>query len=259
MRFTASGALDPTYGARGVARFNFGLPTPSEYKYAGPPVFGLDATIDQQDRVLLVVAEQEVVAGPHYPDFDEVPKLLARLNPTGGLDGTFGEDGTAPIPSTVVYGLGADREGLVQLGVSSQNLRRGDTGFGLLRLLADGLPVASFGSAGVRSFGNFGPAEALAVEADGGSLVLGWDPERWMPAAGKVTPVMRVGSRRGRPQGFGGGSPESAFPATASSPRSSPTAAAAPTSRAGSSPGHQGEELAEGPPPRPRRPPPGRR
>jgi uncharacterized delta-60 repeat protein len=77
IRYTASGALDPTFSGDGILNTNFGGPTNTTDK-----AFAL--AIDSQGRIL--------AAGSSNGDF-----AVARYNPNGGLDTTFDGDGLTTV------------------------------------------------------------------------------------------------------------------------------------------------------------------
>ncbi len=200
--YTSTGALDPGFGNGGVARFDFGLPAPG-VPYEKPTVYGSRAVLDSAGRIVLVASEDEFEArgGGHGAAYENA-KLIARLTPTGRLDSSFGGDGTVAVPSIAVNGLGVDAEGGAELALGGA-AGRTTTSFRLMRLLADGQPVAALSPVGVRSYSGIGAARALAVEAGGGGVVLGTSPVRSPHKGGTITPVMKIAATGAPAHGFG--------------------------------------------------------
>ncbi|WP_354699202.1 hypothetical protein DSM112329_04911 [Paraconexibacter sp. AEG42_29] len=113
----------------------------------------------------------------------EDPRLLvARLTPTGTLDTTFGNGGSAavPLPSGAIGAAGD----AVAIQADGKILVAGDAlgdsgadGMLVTRLNADGTPDGGFGSGGSavieRGTGGQGEANAVAVRADGTIVVAG--------------------------------------------------------------------------------------
>jgi hypothetical protein len=154
-RLGTGGALDPTYRQGGVA-------------HLGPAPITTDrprATIDQENRVVVATAGS-----------------VERLTPNGVLDRAFATDGVAPLPAGEVEGLGVDGEGNVQLAIPAEDGR----GFRLMRL-------DDRGRAGVRTFDGIGGVRAMAVEREGGTLVVGTPTGR--DGDGVTVPVLWIGPR----------------------------------------------------------------
>jgi uncharacterized delta-60 repeat protein len=171
-RLTAEGALDSTYGDAGLASFDFGQGAPFPY-----------AAIDQANRVLLTAGR------------------LVRLDPGGTLDATFGDGGTVPIPGQLVDGIGVDEKGRVQLALP--DVAGNERAFRLMRLDDDGGPDRSLGPTGLRTYSRIGAARAIAVGADGSTLVLGTATKR--DRDGTTAPLLSIGSRGiHAPSGRGG-------------------------------------------------------
>jgi uncharacterized delta-60 repeat protein len=163
VRLTAEGALDPTYGEGGDARFDFGPGTPSPR-----------AAIDQGNRVVLAAGR------------------VARLTPSGTLDTTFGDGGTVPIPGDAVGGLGVDEKGRVQLALPDATAD--GRAFRLMRLDGRGRPDPSLGPTGLHTYKGIGAARAMAVGSDGRTIVLG-TAAKHDPAGGVEVPLLEIGSR----------------------------------------------------------------
>jgi uncharacterized delta-60 repeat protein len=195
-RLTASGALDPGFGAGGIAGVDFGgddfglalarqadgrLLVAGRSTAAGAVVArlrangSLDPDFDGDGRVtlpwgggsataVLVQPDQRiVVAGSGAAN---ATMRVTRLRADGSLDTSFGSGGTATIDvgalADLTGGAALDAAGRVVLGGYTQ----ADEDVAVVRLMPDGSPDATFGAAGIATveFGaaTFGNAVALA-------------------------------------------------------------------------------------------------
>jgi uncharacterized delta-60 repeat protein len=154
-RFTATGALDPTYGGDGRADL------------AGTPVVSAIAMV-------VGPGDRTVVAGS---EGDEGAAGLAAVTPAGALDTSFGIGGTTTIhlgAHTFLTSLVLDGTHLVAGGRSSPTFEPpGDLAVPLLvRVDGAGVLDPGFGCRGTQSFelaaAGGGVVAALAVQPDGG-------------------------------------------------------------------------------------------
>ncbi len=91
LRFDANGQLDPTFGTNGIARLDFGPGTAiSSTAFRGDTSWGL--TLLPGDDLLLVGGK--LADGPGRKDIDYV---VAKLEPTGQLDPSFGQGGVVTL------------------------------------------------------------------------------------------------------------------------------------------------------------------
>lgn len=165
-RFHPDGSLDATFGSGGVVTVAPEAPGPSRWSAArGVAV--------QTDGKILGVGEQTI--GSNNSDFGFV-----RLNPNGTLDTTFGinNDGRAVLSFDVgtnfidiPYAVGVQQDGRIVAAGQAGHLAN----FAALRLTANGLPDASFGTNGrsVVFFGGASAAYALALQPDGRIVLAG--------------------------------------------------------------------------------------
>lgn len=157
----ADGTLDKTFGDGGSVIFN-PQPTAEETVDA--------VTVDRQGRV--------VVAGTVFREMAVNQAFIARFQPDGAPDTSFGVGGYLEIPST-------GSSGIDELKIDSQDRITGvgdrvnpGTGFDIMvvRFLADGTPDGSFSGDGVASF-DFGNASdfgrAMDIDDQGRILVAG--------------------------------------------------------------------------------------
>jgi uncharacterized delta-60 repeat protein len=188
LRYTTSGALDPSFGAGGIASRVLVPGGPDGragrdflvYDYGKTKTIGL--TLDRQGRPVVAAAA------------DDGPVVIVRYTRDGVLDSSFGNAGAAQTPvgrRTGISTLFWDDEGrLLAAGTS------GDSGV-LLRYSADGLLDAAFGDGGIR---RTPLAEGMRVsaalrEADGHMLAV---------ASGMNSIQLARYDRDGKPdQGFG--------------------------------------------------------
>jgi uncharacterized delta-60 repeat protein len=153
-RYRANGSLDPTFGLDGVVK------TPLGDAYAG----AYAAAIQPDGKI--------VVAGS-----TEFYFALARYNPNGSLDPTFGMGGTV----TTAVGGPRDRATAVALQPDGKLVVAGRAGdyeaavFAVARYKPDGSLDMGFGQGGIvtASLEGYDEGQALAVQADGKLLVAG--------------------------------------------------------------------------------------
>jgi uncharacterized delta-60 repeat protein len=166
VRFRNDGTLDPTFSGDGMRMVNFGG---RRYDVA----YSLD--VQDDGRIL--------VAGSSSDERETHPRLaVARLNPNGSLDGSFGSGGLRRM-RTGPYG------GVARAVVQQQDgrvlvagRRFGDADHDpsdwlVLRLLRSGTLDTSFGGDGivVTDFGTGADrAGAIALQSDGRIVVGGW-------------------------------------------------------------------------------------
>ena len=159
-RYNTDGTLDSSFGFGGTVTTSFAP-------------FGASA------YALLIQPDQKIVAAGNASEF-----ALARYNPDGSLDSTFG-----PAASGIVitdfegYGsiindlaLAADGE-MVAAGLTFVNFIGIDAAFALARYDSDGNLVTGFGSAGkvITNFSSAGDAVgSMVIDADGRIIASGY-------------------------------------------------------------------------------------
>lgn len=183
-RFGADGAVDPAFGARGVATTNVAR--------GGKAVELARSVVVQSDGKV-------VVAGPveHDPTASgdaakETDIALARFDESGSLDPGFGDRGVVRLDLSAVdtvWGL-VSLTGDRLLVVGSQIAPgRTDKDFAVVRLRADGTKDAAFATGGVALVGT-GPdiseVPKTAVELPDGKVVVAG----YASAGGVVSPVL---------------------------------------------------------------------
>lgn len=134
VRYTASGALDPSFGTGGKITTDF---------------FG------ENDNALTVAIQNDgkiVVAGDAYNPANGSDFALARYTATGKLDNTFGDRGKTTTDilgsNDNIYGLALQGDGKVVVAGTSFNFTAGNSDFALARYTAAGTPDLSFDSDG---------------------------------------------------------------------------------------------------------------
>ena len=209
-QLTSSGGLDPTFGSGGTAVVDFGaddMPnqmvrqsdgklvlvgstgsgTQHDFAVArlnadGTPDLGFGTngrqTVDfgGNDTAYGVAVSSDgkiIVAGQGDPDNE---MAIARLNPNGTLDSSFGTGGEVTVDlngSSAAYAMAlAPGGGIVLAGTTSA----GGGQFAVARLTASGVLDPSFATTGKEVFGYGGTGEAaagVAVQADGKIVVMG--------------------------------------------------------------------------------------
>lgn len=173
----ASGELDPGFGTGGKVLINFG---------------GGSASLSYAYTVLPDGHGNLYVAGTSAADGINYHYAIAKLGPTGALVTSFGTGGMA----TILHGNGLDyisamtrdSSGNLYLAAPTTNGTRHD--FAVLKLDANGHPVAGFGSNGIATIvagptDNF--AQAIALDGSGHVCLAGYiKGQVWSFAATKM-------------------------------------------------------------------------
>jgi uncharacterized delta-60 repeat protein len=161
-RYNPDGSLDPTFDSDGRVVTDFG---------AGEDAFGVAIQADGK-----IVAVGTGSGGDNPTNF-----ALARYNPDGSLDPTFGGDGM------VLVDLGADEEAFdvaIQADGKIVAAGRSSGDFGLARYNLDGSLDPSFGGDGgiVTDFGANDQALGVALQADGKIVAAGETNTGFVPS-----------------------------------------------------------------------------
>jgi uncharacterized delta-60 repeat protein len=177
-RFLPNGQLDASFGAGGVVTTDF--------------TGGIDLTT----AVTVLPDGKVVVAGTsEYREIGRYSRVaLARYNPDGTLDGTFGQGGTVLAtldedptggsdPSrdfaAFTYAVAVQPDGkLLTAGQGMYRPEFGPNGFLLMRFNVDGSTDLDFGPLGkggaLTPIGSSSAARALALQPDGKAVLAGW-------------------------------------------------------------------------------------
>ena len=171
-RILLDGALDPSFGNSGITTIPFDL------GYNNSDVVGGVAV--QLDGKIVVAGTAQIAATS--ADF-----AVARLNPDGTLDQSFGQGGKVLIPirsggfeNAFVGAVAMDGQKIVVAGGAQVAAHSSE--FAVVRLNPDGSLDTSFNHTGVETFSfNLNPtpqdrANALAVEPDGKIVLVGYAP-----------------------------------------------------------------------------------
>jgi uncharacterized delta-60 repeat protein len=137
-RYNVNGTLDTSFGSNGIATANFG--TPSH--------FDVGFEVIQPDGEIVALGQTA----------DQSQAQMARFNPDGSLDTTFGQEGmvTGPVDP---YSLLLQGDGkLVMVGA-----RGAGAGMELARYNANGTLDTSFGTGGIVTNSSFSLASAGAI------------------------------------------------------------------------------------------------
>jgi uncharacterized delta-60 repeat protein len=157
VRFNPDGSRDTSFGSGGLVTTDFGANTRSD-----------------QARAVAVQSDGKIVVGGEAQSDTFSPRFaLARYNPDGSLDATFGIGGkviTDPPGDNNLWDIALQADGKVVAAGSNGN-------FQLARYNPDGSLDASFGGTGVVTtgglLGNGGFALSVAVQADGKIVAAG--------------------------------------------------------------------------------------
>jgi uncharacterized delta-60 repeat protein len=165
VRYTPDGRLDPQFGTAGIVTTDFG---------SGEA--GARPSLDRAGGVAIDPNARIVVAGSRRGEHQAF--AVARYNPDGSLDSSFGAGGKAQVAATdpQVYAVVIQSTGDVILAGTTGSLSSGTAPFALVRFLTDGRADQAFGSAGLvtTSFeGSRSGARAATAQADGKLLIGG--------------------------------------------------------------------------------------
>jgi uncharacterized delta-60 repeat protein len=165
VRYLPSGSVDTSFGpsVTGKVTVDFGFKDVAE-----------GVAIDAQGRIVVVGTSDEG---------DDRDWVVARLNPNGTLDTTFGPDHTGKIR----MGFGGDYDEahdvaidalnrIVVVGTEQDGITD-DSDFGIIRLTSDGSFDSSFDSDGLLTigFGDVDDAYAVTIDINGRIVVVGRD------------------------------------------------------------------------------------
>jgi uncharacterized delta-60 repeat protein len=200
-RYTASGALDPTFGGGGIIRPDFGLS------------WGM-AVANQADGKI-VVAGQGARPGGNF-DF-----VLARFNADGSLDASFDGDGRVFTDfghSDGANGLAIQPDGkIVAVGNARSGTSRDTNEFGVARYNPDGSLDASFDGDG-KVLTAFTPLTDSAVDAvvqpDGKIVVGGYAGFSFTPPHDQHYALARYNADGSLDAGFDGDGKVTTVPST---------------------------------------------
>ncbi len=160
VRYESNGALDTTFGERGIRITDFGKGS------------------DQLVKLLIQKNGQILVAGNTNATSISSEMLICRYSQNGMLDSSFGTDakGVVKFESEIAVVLDFDvqQNGSIILCGSSYVLD-GDEKFALARFDENGNNDSTFGTDGkvITDFGNSGPANSLEIQDDGKILAGG--------------------------------------------------------------------------------------
>jgi uncharacterized delta-60 repeat protein len=155
-RYNPDGSLDPSFGDGGTVRTNFAN--------------GAAESVDDIDGIALQPDGKIVAVGGSNGDF-----ALARYNPDGSLDSSFGTGGLV----VTDFGTGNARARGVALQADGKIVVAGTTGgtFAMACYLPDGTLDPDFNGSGwvITDFGHANDiANAVALQADGEIVLGGW-------------------------------------------------------------------------------------
>ncbi len=173
-RLDTNGVLDATFGEDGLVTTDVGIEGTGDYAY--------DIAVQPDGRI--VVAGSFYVPGYYaYMDF-----VVARYNPDGSLDASFGTDGIARIEfgawEAVARSVAIDSQGRIVVGGSARWRSSSDSDFAVTRLTPSGEVDTSFNYEGLWRWGPGGRAAidfgsyldygyGVAVDADDNVVVVG--------------------------------------------------------------------------------------
>jgi uncharacterized delta-60 repeat protein len=168
-RYNADGTLDPSFGGDGTVLTSVGA-------YCD---WGRAVAIDARGRVV-VAGLSSMLNGTFCPS--KASFALARYNPDGSLDRTFGDDGTVVTPmggESWGNAVGIDGHGrIVVAGMNTVDTGGGaaNESFAVARYDPDGHLDATFGAGGrvLTPVATYSGAEDLAFDREERIVVTGW-------------------------------------------------------------------------------------
>jgi uncharacterized delta-60 repeat protein len=214
-RYLSSGVLDNTFGGDGLVTVHFPQPDVSwtlarevllqadgrlvlvgGHNGDSGPSFALarlntDGSLDlsfgtggrvttppnASGRAGLLQPDGRIIAVGRPTPFNAGPIVVARYNPDGSLDPTFGGDGVVQVPGTFVdmESAALQPDGKVVVGATSQAGGFQTRNFALVRLLPDGAPDPSFDGDGIviSDFGGMESGYSVSVQGDGRLVLAG--------------------------------------------------------------------------------------
>ena len=138
VRLNADGSIDRSYGTGGTAQ------TPLE-----GGCYCHRIALEQEGQKLVVTGQREMILSEHGESRESYSWALARLNQTGSLDDSFGQNGIAVVSGQDGVGLSisASEDGTIvaqgQANVTSKNGSSGPENL-MTRLSADGAPDRTY-------------------------------------------------------------------------------------------------------------------
>jgi uncharacterized delta-60 repeat protein len=164
-RLNGNGNLDTTFGTKGKVVTSISAPNGLE----------IDALVIQPDGKLLV-AGWEGTGGYYW----ENAAVLARYNPNGTLDSSFGNGGVVATTLGAVganfYAVALQSDGRIIAGGDVYPSANNDSLFAVARFNANGSPDTSFGSGGLVTTSiaqNYAEVHAVLVQSDGRIVAAG--------------------------------------------------------------------------------------
>ena len=183
-RYNANGTLDTTFGGDGkVTTDILGNCATEEIPFCGDDIAGAVAV---QPDGKIVVAGWTVIAsiGPGPKTALATDFALARYNADGTLDTTFGGDGTVTTDFGGNNPTSPERDIATSLAIQADGklvaagfaLSQASSGVAMARYNPDGTLDASFGVDGKVTSGDGVFANGVAIQSDGGIVVVGGIP-----------------------------------------------------------------------------------
>jgi uncharacterized delta-60 repeat protein len=188
VRYNADGALDATFDGDGISLIELG-----------------NSADKAQD--VAIQPDGKILAAGYSFDGTRINATVARYNPTGTLDASFGSEGVATAPvgndSSVARSILVQPDGKIVVGGQS-GAAFATTDFLLVRFNADGTLDSGFGAAGIMKFPigtNADIIQEIALQPDGKIVAAGYSVVNSV----YQTAIARVGTDGTLDSGFGNG------------------------------------------------------
>jgi len=179
MRFTASGAPDPSFGSGGMLVTDFGLGAPKgagDEPYVSSAVGLRSVVVDSQGR--------PVISGGYVKEFGDCESrsqaisigFVGRLTDSGALDPSFGDGGLRQVTDLASFPqVGFSPAGLLAVGNGGGYCGKHEAGptLELAGMNGDGVLDPNFGFSGFRVIEGLGNAPAVTLAPSGKIDLLG--------------------------------------------------------------------------------------
>ncbi|MBV9596642.1 MAG: hypothetical protein JOZ87_07235 [Chloroflexi bacterium] len=192
VRYTLAGQLDQSFGQAGVVTTDF-----------SDGQSGVSTSVDHASAVELQPDARIIVGG--FTRGQSQSFAVARYQPNGALDATFGRGGKVQVPAREpqVSSMVLEPSGDIVLAGSSVSIDRGTAPFALVRVHSDGSRDAAFGASGLVTTAFTGSRSGARVVIAGpdGKLISGGAKFGAPSASGDVLPDSGFALARYNPDG----------------------------------------------------------
>jgi uncharacterized delta-60 repeat protein len=192
-RLNLNGAVDTTFGTDGSVQLQLANALAVSHVFQdGQDLSSVYAIAVQPDGKIIAAGSAKV--GENSADDDHQEFALARFNPDGSLDPSFGSGGIVHVqpnqPGARIYDIALQPDGkIIAAGFAQDNTVNDgtiDLAFAVVRLNPDGAPDASFGNAG-KVVAQLGRGLGAASHPSSGAYSVVIQPDGRIVLAGSAT------------------------------------------------------------------------